>query len=789
MPASAGTIWTNAASGFWQENTNWTGGAPTNMAEVWITNAVSKTVTVNPDTPLENLSPYKLWLWAPVASTNTVDVTDLTSDHALQFAGTVAVGRNGVLNVGNSTLRIDSSLTISNLGTLNISNSSVDITAGNNLNVYGGNLALYSGSLSVTDPATRARAGRSTNGTITIHEGTMHLASDLILGESYNRSVGTLRMHGGRAQVDGMLSLSEGTGSTGTVFMTGGELSVTNGTNGILRIGNTGFGQALVSNATVRATVLMMGEDPTGFGFLSLQDSKMFVGGFAELTDFTNIVRIGDNGRAQVVVTNSTLVLPNTSIGRHINANGTLTVGDNGIVSFIDDVSVGRFSGSTGVVNVVGGQLNCTNAPIWVGRDGVGFLNVTNGQLRAEEIMIARVPTNTARGTFTLAGGVAIANSKFILGDANLSTGSVSVVGGTLAVANHLKTAILEVASGTMTVNGGTSIVDTLYMTNVGAQLNFHAGTIQVGNSVVANGSPFIVGDGVQPATLYLMQGTNVFADGLVISPNATVTGCGTIIGNVINYGTLTNDCVSGTAPVIVDQPQSQTVSQGEGVVFSVLGSGSEPLTYQWRLGGAPIPGANSHLYSIEAATTLVAGDYDVVLQNDFGTVTSSVATLTLVLPPQITLQPVGTTVWQGSAITLSVAATGEGPLQYQWRFNEADISGQTRSSLALNNLQTADAGSYTVEVSNSAGSMVSDAAVLRVFTLPQITKVKASNSVAQVFFTTESGALYRLEYQDELGSSNWLAVPFDLNGTGNIEFLSDTNATPALRIYRVRAD
>jgi uncharacterized repeat protein (TIGR03806 family) len=84
-------------------------------------------------------------------------------------------------------------------------------------------------------------------------------------------------------------------------------------------------------------------------------------------------------------------------------------------------------------------------------------------------------------------------------------------------------------------------------------------------------------------------------------------------------------------------------------------------------------------------------------------------------IAPNITTQPQSQAVTAGSNVTFSVTATGTAPLQYQWRFNAANISGATASSYTRSNVQSGDAGNYSVVVSNSAGSVASSNAVLTV--------------------------------------------------------------------------
>ncbi|MBI4664382.1 MAG: immunoglobulin domain-containing protein [Verrucomicrobia bacterium] len=82
---------------------------------------------------------------------------------------------------------------------------------------------------------------------------------------------------------------------------------------------------------------------------------------------------------------------------------------------------------------------------------------------------------------------------------------------------------------------------------------------------------------------------------------------------------------------------------------------------------------------------------------------------------PTISSQPQNLTATAGTSVTFTVAANGSAPLSYQWRKNGASISGATAPSLTLSNVQSSDAGTYVVAVSNSAGSVTSAPATLTV--------------------------------------------------------------------------
>jgi hypothetical protein len=80
---------------------------------------------------------------------------------------------------------------------------------------------------------------------------------------------------------------------------------------------------------------------------------------------------------------------------------------------------------------------------------------------------------------------------------------------------------------------------------------------------------------------------------------------------------------------------------------------------------------------------------------------------------PVIAAQPRSQAVSAGTAVTFSVSATSALPLAYQWQRNGVAIAGATTAVLGLARVQAADAGSYTVVVSTTAGSVTSAAAIL----------------------------------------------------------------------------
>jgi uncharacterized delta-60 repeat protein len=90
------------------------------------------------------------------------------------------------------------------------------------------------------------------------------------------------------------------------------------------------------------------------------------------------------------------------------------------------------------------------------------------------------------------------------------------------------------------------------------------------------------------------------------------------------------------TAPsrlIITTQPQNQNAIAGNPVTFSVLATGTKPIGYQWRKNGIPIPGAYARTLSLAQAALSDAGNYDVVVTNPGGSLTSAAVLLVVASP------------------------------------------------------------------------------------------------------------------------------------------------------------
>jgi len=212
-------------------------------------------------------------------------------------------------------------------------------------------------------------------------------------------------------------------------------------------------------------------------------------------------------------------------------------------------------------------------------------------------------------------------------------------------------------------------------------------------------------------------------------------------------------------APAITTQPASQTVSAGQTATFTVTATGTAPLSYQWQRNGTAIGGATAASYTTPATTASDNGDqFTVVVSNAAGSMTSNAAVLTVTsapVAPTITTQPASQTVSAGQTATFTVTATGTAPLSYQWQKNGTAIGAATAASYTTPATTAADNGDlFTVVVSNTAGSMTSNAAALTVSSVlvaPTITRQPASQTVTAgqtATFTVTATGTAPLSYQ-----------------------------------------
>src|SRR5262245_60175557 len=116
--------------------------------------------------------------------------------------------------------------------------------------------------------------------------------------------------------------------------------------------------------------------------------------------------------------------------------------------------------------------------------------------------------------------------------------------------------------------------------------------------------------------------------------------------------------------PVILVPPQSQTVTVGSSVFFSVSAGGTPPLYYQWQINGTNLPGATTRALALVNVQSNNAGAYGVIVSNVAGSITSPSAVLTVFslprFPPVVTITspPNGAAFASGAGVPVAADAS-----------------------------------------------------------------------------------------------------------------------------------
>ena len=422
-----------------------------------------------------------------ISKTVTIDASATAASMTVQkLTLSAPVGATNTLLLSdagtNNPLILQTGLELMDGAVVRITNSALVTQLMNDHVNIDGSLTLDSGLIDFGDITVTSRVGRATSGVLTLNSGTMSVGTMTVGG--LTNSSGTVYQNGGTLTVGALLSVGRNLSTTGAFLLSGGQLNVPN--------------------------------DDT---------------------------RVGDEGVGQMLVTNSTAYLTNLQVGR--DGIGTMTIQSGGVVQVLTDVALGRFSGSTGTLAVAGGQLTAGVQKIYVARAGNGELNVSGGTIQAASILVNADTTNSmgATGTMSVSGGSVLLATNLFVGSSGFSPGQALLSGGSVTVTNAASSGLLSIANGTLTLNGGNVTADSLVLNSGSGQLQFLSGTLTTKGTTVANGAAFVIGDGSHPAVFHLNGGTHSFGNGLVISSNATLDGCGTVMGNIVNQGTIATNC------------------------------------------------------------------------------------------------------------------------------------------------------------------------------------------------------------------------------------------------------
>jgi len=198
------------------------------------------------------------------------------------------------------------------------------------------------------------------------------------------------------------------------------------------------------------------------------------------------------------------------------------------------------------------------------------------------------------------------------------------------------------------------------------------------------------------------------------------------------------------TPPNVTTSPSDQGILAGKTATFKVVATGTATLAYQWQSkpfgsdGGftnlsnnTTIAGATTASLSVKNVSLGMTGtQFQCVVTNAVGNDTSDPATLSVGSVPVIQTPPMAVSVLAGGTANLTVSAQGSGELSYQWYKGTTPV-GENSNTLTLSEVDSTDAGSYTVVITNSIGKVTSKAIIVTI-----------TEPAAGVYVGTYSGTL-----------------------------------------------
>jgi T5SS/PEP-CTERM-associated repeat protein len=383
--------------------------------------------------------------------------------------------------------------------------SGVGINAGNTLTISDGG-AVYSGGGEVTGPSSVVVTG---NGSVWSNSGELGFMNGFSENALTIADGGAVYSGSGRVAAFALV-----TGS-GSVWSNTSELvlngSDEDGTFGSLSISNGG--------AVYSASGEISGEDGsevlvTGTGSVWSVENDLYV----DSLDMSAALTIADGG---AVYCGSSELSVGGALGALVTGAGSVWRIENGL-DIISDSAL--FITNGGAVYSDSGGLGNRVEVLVTGTGSVW--RIANG-------LNVAAPKNFLVITD---GGAVFAANAVCSGDGSRFGYGLNISGGMLCVTNGLGTGVLQVDGDTLSISDGTVTADQFVLSDDDgvSTFSFASGLLTSGGTYVTNGQNFVVGDGTDAATFHVVGGFHSFADGLMVSSNALVTGCGTIDGSVI---------------------------------------------------------------------------------------------------------------------------------------------------------------------------------------------------------------------------------------------------------------
>lgn len=375
----------------------------------------------------------------------------------------------------------------------------------------------------------------------------------LFLSENAS-ACGLVITNGGQVNC-GLVTITRYTSGKGNFVVVSGDNSLWN-VNANLVVGDYGTSNRVTIERGGRINCLIAylgGSGSTTAAGAAMNNSMVIADANSVLN--ASSVQVGKfAGKCSLTVTNGGMVQCSGggTIGSQSLAtnNFVLITGTGSVWMNSTTVTVGSFGGSNSMTIANGGQVFNTRGIIGNGSASNLVVVTGTGSLWSNSTDVYVGNSANALGNQLLVSNSGTVQTTNLVAGVTASSlnNAITVAGGNIVATNAALLGAVDVRRGTLNLLSGRVQANRLLLTNgTSSRMNFNGGRFDAGNSTVSHGQPFAIGSGTDWACFNLAGGSHSFANGLIVSSNAWLTGGGTISGDVTSAGVLAPDVAFGS--------------------------------------------------------------------------------------------------------------------------------------------------------------------------------------------------------------------------------------------------
>ena len=232
----------------------------------------------------------------------------------------------------------------------------------------------------------------------------------------------------------------------------------------------------------------------------------------------------------------------------------------------------------------------------------------------------------------------------------------------------------------------------------------------------------------------------------------------------------------------IIRQPVNLSKCEGDSISFVVETNGL--AHYQWFKNQEPVPGANDPILIIDSVALEDEANYECVVENGYGPVSSNNVFLVVKAHPKILIEPKSQWVDMNKPVNLRISVDGTAPMSYQWMKDGTQLENGNLPEFNLDAPAYDDEGIYTCIISNACNEVVSHPATL--YLAPQLCMVTVDQSTGSNLVVWEKKSIAPIDYYKIYRESKYAGI-YDLLTTvpyNNLSVFLDLTADPKSRAY-----